>query len=92
MFEGFIPDVEGTLVDSISQNLRSLQDALEKFGHRITMQTLRRYSGLAAIKRYNWWHRMRRSPSAWPSWTIVPMTASGQTEKSGRATGKSAPR
>jgi phosphoglycolate phosphatase-like HAD superfamily hydrolase len=46
MFEGFILDVEGTLVDSVSQNLQSLQDALEKSGHRITIQTLRPYSGL----------------------------------------------
>jgi beta-phosphoglucomutase-like phosphatase (HAD superfamily) len=46
MFEGFIFDVEGTLVDSVAQNLRSLQDALEKSGHRITIQTLRLYSGL----------------------------------------------
>ena len=46
MFEGFIFDVEGTLVDSVSQNLRSLQDALEKSGHRVPIQTLRLYSGL----------------------------------------------
>jgi phosphoglycolate phosphatase-like HAD superfamily hydrolase len=46
MFEGLIFDVEGTLVDSVSQNLRSLQDALEKSGHRITIQTLQLYSGL----------------------------------------------
>jgi HAD superfamily hydrolase (TIGR01509 family) len=46
MFEGFIFDVEGTLVDSVPQNLRSLQAALEKCGHRIPIQTLRLYSGL----------------------------------------------
>ena len=46
MFEGIIFDVEGTLVDSVSQNLRSLQDALEKSGHRVPIQTLRLYSGL----------------------------------------------
>lgn len=46
MFEGFIFDVEGTLVDSVSQNLRSLQDALEKSGHLVPIQTLRLYSGL----------------------------------------------
>jgi HAD superfamily hydrolase (TIGR01509 family) len=46
MFEGFIFDVEGTLVDSVPQNLRSLQDALEKSGHRIAIQTLQLYSGL----------------------------------------------
>jgi phosphoglycolate phosphatase-like HAD superfamily hydrolase len=46
MFEGIIFDVEGTLVDSVSQNQRSLQDALEKSGHRVPIQTLRLYSGL----------------------------------------------
>ena len=46
MFEGFIFDVEGTLVDSVLRNQRSLQDALEKSGHRIPIQTLRHYSGL----------------------------------------------
>src|ERR1700710_3126389 len=46
MFEGFIFDVEGTLLDSVSQNQRSLQDALEKSGYRVPIQTLRLYSGL----------------------------------------------
>lgn len=46
MFEGFIFDVEGTLIDSVSQNLHSLQDALEISGYRIPIQTLRLYSGL----------------------------------------------
>lgn len=46
MFKGFIFDVEGTLVDSVPQNLRSLQDALEKFGYRVPYQTLQLYSGL----------------------------------------------
>lgn len=46
MLEGFIFDVEGTLVDSVLQNQRSLQDALEKRGHRIPIQTLQLYSGL----------------------------------------------
>lgn len=46
MFEGFIFDVEGTLVDSVLQNQRSLQDALEKSGHRIPIQTLLLYTGL----------------------------------------------
>ncbi|WP_342712749.1 hypothetical protein AAFG13_17275 [Bradyrhizobium sp. B124] len=40
MFSGFIFDVEGTLVDSVPQNLRSLQDALERSGYRIPYQTL----------------------------------------------------
>src|SRR6201992_2060330 len=46
MFEGFIFDVEGTLVDSVTQNLHSLQDALERSGCRVPIQTLRLYSGL----------------------------------------------
>jgi HAD superfamily hydrolase (TIGR01509 family) len=46
MFDGFIFDVEGTLLDSVSQNQRSLQDALEKSGYRVPMHTLRLYSGL----------------------------------------------
>jgi beta-phosphoglucomutase-like phosphatase (HAD superfamily) len=46
MFSGFIFDVEGTLVDSVAQNLHSLQDALERFGYRVPYQTLQLYSGL----------------------------------------------
>ena len=46
MFKGYVFDVEGTLVDSVPQYLRSLQDALERSGYRIPIQTLRLYSGL----------------------------------------------
>ena len=46
MFSGFIFDVEGTLVDSVPQNLQSLQDALELAGYRLPYQTLQLYSGL----------------------------------------------
>ena len=46
MFSSFIFDVEGTLVDSVPQNLRSLQDALERCGHRIGYDQLQLYSGL----------------------------------------------
>jgi beta-phosphoglucomutase-like phosphatase (HAD superfamily) len=46
MFQGFIFDVEGTLVDSVPQNLRSLQDALDRSGYRVPIQTLQLYSGL----------------------------------------------
>lgn len=46
MFAGFVFDVEGTLVDSVPQNLRSLQAALERSGYRIPIQTLHLYSGL----------------------------------------------
>jgi phosphoglycolate phosphatase-like HAD superfamily hydrolase len=45
-FLGFIFDVEGTLVDSVPQNVRSLQDALERHGYRVPYQTLHLYSGL----------------------------------------------
>ena len=46
MFSGFIFDVEGTLVDSVPQNLHSLQDALEHLGYKVPYQTLQLYSGL----------------------------------------------
>jgi phosphoglycolate phosphatase-like HAD superfamily hydrolase len=46
MFKGFVLDVEGTLVDSVPQNLCSLQDALERSGYRVPIQTLQLYSGL----------------------------------------------
>jgi phosphoglycolate phosphatase-like HAD superfamily hydrolase len=46
MFAGFVFDVEGTLIDSVQQNLRSFQEALEKSGYRIPIQTLHLYSGL----------------------------------------------
>jgi phosphoglycolate phosphatase-like HAD superfamily hydrolase len=46
MLSGFVFDVEGTLMDSVPQNLRSLQDALERAGHRVPYQTLQLYSGL----------------------------------------------
>lgn len=46
MFQGFVFDVEGTLVDSVPQNLHSLQDALERSGYRVPIQTLQLYSGL----------------------------------------------
>jgi hypothetical protein len=46
MVSGFLFDVEGTLVDSVPQNLRGLQDALEKFGYRVPYQTLQLYLGL----------------------------------------------
>jgi beta-phosphoglucomutase-like phosphatase (HAD superfamily) len=32
MFAGYIFDVEGTLVDSVPQNLRSRQEALQRAG------------------------------------------------------------
>jgi beta-phosphoglucomutase-like phosphatase (HAD superfamily) len=32
MFSGYIFDVEGTLVDSVRQNLWSLQEALDRAG------------------------------------------------------------
>lgn len=46
MFQGFVVDVEGTLVDSVAHNLRSLQDALERSGYRVPIQTLQLYYGL----------------------------------------------
>jgi HAD superfamily hydrolase (TIGR01549 family) len=46
MFSGFIFDVEGTLVDCVPQTLKSLQEALECFGHQVSYNTLQLYSGL----------------------------------------------
>jgi HAD superfamily hydrolase (TIGR01549 family) len=45
-FSGYIFDVEGTLVDSVRQNLLSLQDALAKFGVTAAYDLLQLYSGL----------------------------------------------
>jgi beta-phosphoglucomutase-like phosphatase (HAD superfamily) len=59
MFAGFIFDVEGTLVDSVPQNLRSLQDALERHGYRVPYQTLKLYSGSTATRRSSLWSRTR---------------------------------
>lgn len=46
MFSGYIFDVEGTLVDSVPQSLRSVQEALEQAGFAIPYATLQLYSGL----------------------------------------------
>jgi beta-phosphoglucomutase-like phosphatase (HAD superfamily) len=46
MFSGFIFDVEGTLIDCVPQTLKSLQEALERFGHQVPYGTLQLYSGL----------------------------------------------
>jgi len=45
-FTGYIFDVEGTLVDSVPQNLLSLQEALAEFGCIIPYEVLHLYSGL----------------------------------------------
>jgi HAD superfamily hydrolase (TIGR01549 family) len=46
MFSGYIFDVEGTLVDTVPQNLRSLQEALKQAGFEVPYETLQPYSGL----------------------------------------------
>jgi beta-phosphoglucomutase-like phosphatase (HAD superfamily) len=45
-FAGYIFDVEGTLVDSVQQNLLSLQEALADFGIGVPYEVLQLYSGL----------------------------------------------
>jgi phosphoglycolate phosphatase-like HAD superfamily hydrolase len=45
-FAGTIFDVEGTLVDSVRQNLLSLQDALAESGVTVAYEILQLYSGL----------------------------------------------
>jgi phosphoglycolate phosphatase-like HAD superfamily hydrolase len=46
MFSGYIFDVEGTLVDTVPQHLRSLQEALEQASFAVSYETLQPYSGL----------------------------------------------
>jgi HAD superfamily hydrolase (TIGR01549 family) len=45
-FAGYIFDVEGTLVDSVQQNLLSLQESLADFGIGAPYEVLQLYSGL----------------------------------------------
>ena len=45
-FSGYIFDVEGTLVDSVQQNLLSLQVCLADFGISVPYELLQLYSGL----------------------------------------------
>jgi HAD superfamily hydrolase (TIGR01549 family) len=45
-FAGYIFDVEGTLVDSVQQNLLSLQETLADFGKGVPYEALQLYSGL----------------------------------------------
>ena len=45
-FSGYIFDVEGTLVDSVQQNLLSLQESLADFGIEAPHEELQLYSGL----------------------------------------------
>jgi beta-phosphoglucomutase-like phosphatase (HAD superfamily) len=46
LFSGYIFDVEGTLVDSVQQNLLSLQVCLGDFGVGVPYELLQLYSGL----------------------------------------------
>ena len=46
LFAGYIFDVEGTLVDSVRQNLLSLQDAVAEVGVTVAYDVLQLYSGL----------------------------------------------
>jgi len=45
-FSGYIFDVEGTLVDSVQQNVLCLQEALAQFGVLVSYEVLQLYSGL----------------------------------------------
>ncbi|MGY2904730.1 HAD family hydrolase [Bradyrhizobium sp. URHC0002] len=45
-FSGYIFDVEGTLVDSVQQNLLGLQESLATFGIGASYEELQSYSGL----------------------------------------------
>ena len=46
MLSNSIFDVEGTLIDSVTQNIRSFQDAFERCGHRVGFDELQAYAGL----------------------------------------------
>jgi beta-phosphoglucomutase-like phosphatase (HAD superfamily) len=46
MFSGYVLTWEGTLVNSLPQNLRSLQETLEKAGIDIPYGAVQLYSGL----------------------------------------------
>src|SRR5882672_693877 len=46
LYSGYIFDVEGTLVDSVRQNLQSLQECLADFGVTVPYERLQLYSGL----------------------------------------------
>ena len=63
MFSGFIFDVEGTLVDCVPQTLKSLQEALERFGHEVPYNTLQLYSGLDGDQTLQLLCRMPTSPN-----------------------------
>jgi beta-phosphoglucomutase-like phosphatase (HAD superfamily) len=45
-FDGFIFDIEGTLIDCIPQNLRSWQETLASFGVTVALDVLQPYSGM----------------------------------------------
>ena len=45
-FDGFIFDIEGTLIDCIPQNLRSWQETLASFGVTVSLDVLQPYSGM----------------------------------------------
>ena len=45
-FDGFIFDIEGTLIDCIPQNLRSWQETLTSFGVTVSLDVLQPYSGM----------------------------------------------
>jgi phosphoglycolate phosphatase-like HAD superfamily hydrolase len=46
LFSGYIFDVEGTLIDSVPQDVLSLQESLVSFGMSVPYELLRLYSGL----------------------------------------------
>lgn len=50
MLKGYIFDVEGTLVDSVAQNLCSLDEALRGFGFEVPKESLQLIPASMAIK------------------------------------------
>src|SRR5712672_1218567 len=45
-FEGYVFDIEGTLIDCVPQTLSSLHDTLREWGLPVPYETLQLYSGL----------------------------------------------
>ena len=45
-FEGYVFDIEGTLIDCVPQTLSSLHDTLREWGLSVPYETLQLYSGL----------------------------------------------
>jgi hypothetical protein len=64
LFSGDIFDAEGTLVDSVGQNLLSPQQSLADFGVKVPYDLLQLYSGLDGDRPSSSWRRIWTGGSA----------------------------